>query len=142
MNEKIAKMNILKDKADRDLKTAELLLRQDDADFYSAIICFHCQQSIEKYLKAFLTKNECHAPKTHDVSYLALLCSDFDDFFKTCDLSDFRDYGVEIRYDDNIPTFDEARKAVQVTKQFVLNVKPHLSDEELTTGEITFPEEQ
>jgi hypothetical protein len=31
------------------------------------IICFHCQQSAEKYLKAFLFSNDIEPDKTHNL---------------------------------------------------------------------------
>lgn len=37
--------------AKKDLKSAEILF-EHDAD--NGIVCFHCQQAIEKYLKGFL----------------------------------------------------------------------------------------
>jgi HEPN domain-containing protein len=38
------------------------------------MVCFHCQQSAEKYLKASLEEASIHFPKTHDLeSLLALL---------------------------------------------------------------------
>ncbi|HQP48522.1 MAG TPA: HEPN domain-containing protein, partial [Spirochaetota bacterium] len=40
--------------ADKDLLTAELLLKSDVV--VTETICYHCQQSVEKYLKAYLVK--------------------------------------------------------------------------------------
>jgi len=110
INEKIA--NLI-DKANRDLKAAEVLLKDAEADFHSGNICFHSQQCVEKYLKAYLIKNGVHAPKTHDLLYLIELCSDFNDEFKLFDLSSFVNFGVEIRYDDPIPSIDEAKAAIK-----------------------------
>jgi HEPN domain-containing protein len=36
-------------------------------------VCFHCQQYVEKLLKAFLTLNGIEAPKTHDLRRLIQL---------------------------------------------------------------------
>jgi HEPN domain-containing protein len=38
---------------------------------------FHCQQAVEKYLKALLAVNSVSYPKIHDVSELAELCAKF-----------------------------------------------------------------
>jgi len=119
-------MILLANKADRDLRAAEVLLERSDADFFCAIICFHCQQSIEKYLKAFLTCYDCHVSKTHDLQYLAILCSDFDHHFKGYDLSDFRDYGVGIRYEDFMPNLNEAKEAVKTAKEITDYIKKKL----------------
>jgi len=37
-------------------------------------VCFHAQQSAEKYLKAWLAEQGVHYPKTHDLELLARLC--------------------------------------------------------------------
>ncbi|MCL2045263.1 MAG: HEPN domain-containing protein [Oscillospiraceae bacterium] len=116
MSEKQDLILNLTDKANRDLKAAEVLLKDEDADFHSGNICFHCQQSIEKYLKVFLISKDALAPKTHDLLFLTELCSDFDEHFKSFDFTDFASFGVEIRYDNDIPTLDEAKKAVEVAK--------------------------
>ncbi|MBI4848150.1 MAG: HEPN domain-containing protein [Nitrospirae bacterium] len=48
-------------------------------------MCFHCQQCIEKYLKAFLIYNESEPPRTHDrprrIFYSFL---NNDEFISTC----------------------------------------------------------
>ena len=56
--------------AERDLKTAERTFTDDDP--FTNIIAFHCQQAIEKYLKAYLLENDIPLKKTHD---LILLCN-------------------------------------------------------------------
>jgi len=38
------------------------------------IICFHCQQAVEKALKAVLAYHEADIPKTHDITLLIKLC--------------------------------------------------------------------
>ena len=53
------------------------------------IICFHCQQSAEKYLKAYLVYNDQEPPKIHDLIELAKLCGkyneDFSPIFTKCE---------------------------------------------------------
>lgn len=34
------------------------------------MVCFHCQQAVEKYLKARLEEAAIHFPKTHDLESL------------------------------------------------------------------------
>jgi len=63
--------NIVKDWimfADRDLSAAELLLKDEHP--LTNIVAFHCQQTIEKYLKAFLIENDMPLVKTHDLKKL------------------------------------------------------------------------
>ena len=38
------------------------------------LVCFHCQQSIEKYLKAFLVSKGQDPPYVHDLVKLVTLC--------------------------------------------------------------------
>ena len=51
--------------ADRDLSAAEILFKEDYP--LTNIVVFHCQQAIEKYLKAFLVENDIPIIKTHDL---------------------------------------------------------------------------
>ena len=51
--------------ADRDLSAAEILSKDDYP--LTNIVVFHCQQAIEKYLKAFLVENDIPIIKTHDL---------------------------------------------------------------------------
>jgi HEPN domain-containing protein len=52
------------------------------------IICYHCQQSIEKSLKAFLCAKQIEIPKTHNTGILCKLCAEsdirFENFQETC----------------------------------------------------------
>ncbi|MDR2606694.1 MAG: HEPN domain-containing protein [Oscillospiraceae bacterium] len=72
--------------ADDDYTVAKHLLY----DLYPVqieIICFHCQQATEKWLKGYLVyKGIDEPPKTHDLNKLRDMCADFDDSF--CSLSD------------------------------------------------------
>jgi HEPN domain-containing protein len=42
--------------ADRDLKVSELLMREEEP--ITTIVAFHCQQTIEKYLKAYMIEKD------------------------------------------------------------------------------------
>ena len=64
---------ILFNKAKTDLTAAKILLDQfknSDTELDLEIIFFHLQQSIEKLLKATISKNEIYYPKTHDLEQL------------------------------------------------------------------------
>ena len=62
-------------KGDIDYRTAERLLRDDDPIRES--IAFHCQQAVEKYLKAVLVSRQVEFPKTHSIARLLDLISAF-----------------------------------------------------------------
>ena len=49
------------------------------------IVCFHCQQAVEKYLKAFLVYNDQEPQKTHELSELVKQCCTFDIGFSDLD---------------------------------------------------------
>lgn len=53
--------------------TAVEILTEDPRCPRSAA-CFHCQQYVEKLLKAYLTLNGVEAPRTHDLRLLITLC--------------------------------------------------------------------
>jgi HEPN domain-containing protein len=63
---------------------------------------FHCQQAVEKYLKALLAVNNVNYPKIHDVTELAELAGRFCPALQTLpfDLAEFNPFAVTIRYDD------------------------------------------
>jgi len=55
--------------ADNDLAYAEFASKNMWPVPYG-IICFHCQQAAEKYLKRFLVMNNIAPPKVHDLEEL------------------------------------------------------------------------
>ena len=85
------------------------------------IICFHCQQSVEKYLKGYLIyKGIEQPPKIHDLAELCNKCADFnsqfDNILKKCDF--LSDFGVQPRYPDEIEMNENImRKSVQYAKE-------------------------
>lgn len=84
--------------AEMDLMSAEYLLDMRPVPF--EIICYHCQQSAEKYLKGYLVLHGMNPPKTHDLNQLQVLCSSIsDNFVEIADqCSDLTAYGIQPRY--------------------------------------------
>lgn len=63
-------------KAEDDFQTAEILAARGKS--LNDPICFHCQQSAEKYLKALLQESGIAVPRTHDLEdLLALLLPNY-----------------------------------------------------------------
>jgi len=60
--------NLWIEKAFQDFKTVEILLQSNDGP--PGIICFHCQQAAEKFLKAFLVEKNVEFPRSHDLLLL------------------------------------------------------------------------
>ena len=86
------------DIAETDLASAQHLISMHPQPI--EIICYHCQQSAEKFLKGFLVLNNHEIIKTHDLVVLNRLCSMYDNEFKTMEEECLRltDYSVNIRY--------------------------------------------
>ena len=74
-NEKVIKVvSEWIEKAENDLKNATYTLKMGE-DCPTDTTCFHAQQCVEKYLKAFLTFKRIDFPKTHDIGELLSLIS-------------------------------------------------------------------
>ncbi len=69
-------------KADNDFKIAEHELDQPENEMVTDAICFHCQQSVEKLLKAYLASRNIDFGKTHNLEYLLELCRKQDTIFE------------------------------------------------------------
>ena len=95
-------------KAENDVKTAEILLEHPPIILDNA--CFHCQQAVEKYLKAFLIYHKKEILKTHDIEFLIEECAKIDSSFTEIDLKDISSFAVKYRYPSDYldPTVEEA----------------------------------
>lgn len=87
-------------KADNDLRTAETMLTVDPPVTDTA--CFHAQQCVEKYLKAFLVVHDQHVERTHYLPRLVELCGRFDSSMSELNETavELTDYAVAGRYPD------------------------------------------
>jgi len=124
---------IIKDLANKWIKKAgkDLLSAERELSFEDPItdtVCFHCQQAIEKYLKAFLVYHQIYFPKTHRIMDLIELCATKDPSFKDKlqDADNLTDYAVELRYPDVSfePGIEDANEAFEIAKkvkEFVLD---------------------
>ena len=87
-------------KADEDLLVVETLTQAQIIAPSAA--CFHCQQAVEKLLKAYLIANGVHIRRTHNIEFLLAQCAEFDEAFGEIDPQNLSDFGVEIRYPDDM----------------------------------------
>jgi len=107
------------EKADRDLEVAKRELKLSDP--LTDIICFHAQQSAEKYMKAYLIWLDIEFQKTHDIEDLVVVASK-----KDPSILKFKDSGaelsvfaVEARYPEfEEPSFIDTKNAVEIAKNF------------------------
>lgn len=118
-------------KAASDLRSARVLGSADDAPLDTAI--YHCQQTAEKAVKAFLVSKEISPEKTHDMRKLTLEAAVHEPRFnEVMDMAvALTPYAWEFRYPDDLaetyPTreeFDEALQYAQAIYDFVLNLLP------------------
>jgi len=84
--------------ADSDLEAAEHLLTLYHPRM--EIICYHCQQAAEKYLKAYWIYKGIFPPKIHELDTLCKKCFEFDPVFQEILQACFvlSPYGVQPRY--------------------------------------------
>lgn len=101
-------------KAEEDYEVASVLIRKRKQPTPSAV-GFHCQQCAEKYLKAYLIKNEVRFPKIHDLLELHKLCAAINPSFELIgDLLDrINPYAIEFCYPGEDLTIEEAKLAVK-----------------------------
>ncbi|MBS1664713.1 MAG: HEPN domain-containing protein [Bacteroidetes bacterium] len=96
-------------KAEHDLLSAQRLLEIEPVILDNA--CFHCQQAIEKCLKAFLVYHGRDIERTHNIIFLLSECANFDPVFGSVDPLNINAYAVQGRYPDSnlLPTVDESK---------------------------------
>lgn len=95
----------------------------------TSAVCFHCQQVVEKYLKAFLIAHGVEIRKTHNIEFLLAECEEFDSDFSTIEPGDLNDFGVAIRYPDDFyspttrETLEHKKIALEIQKMVEQKLK-------------------
>ncbi len=110
-------------KGEDDLKLAKLALDNDIPDYAA----FNAQQAVEKFLKAFLIKNDKPLIRTHGVAYLIERCKETNPSFEELyelGAHYLSDFAVEVRYPcyHSVPTeiAEEAIKIADKVTRFIL----------------------
>ena len=116
--EKIQEITQWLQKSGLDLRGAEVDLAASPPLIEDAL--FHCQQAVEKAMKAFLTTHDSPFKKTHDLDELAILCEAIDPSLKPV-LNPARGltiYAWEFRYpgDSETPPVEEAKESLKIAK--------------------------
>ena len=123
--------------ADDDLYSAQILNGQIRKPY--EIICYHCAQAVEKYLKGYLVyKNEI-PEKTHNLTYLGRICIDTDKDFESVKYEfDFLNrYANDIRYphkyEVNENDVNFAISAVEKIKAIkpIVEIRKAINDEDM-----------
>lgn len=90
------------EKAERDIKSAKILKEHDCGN---DVVAFHCQQSVEKSLKAYLISKGEGIVSGHSLIYLCKLSekhnSEFKKYIKDCGF--LNQYYIETRYPADNP---------------------------------------
>lgn len=106
-------------KADNDLKNAAHTLTMG-ADCPLDTVCFHAQQCVEKYLKAWLAFQSIDFPKSHDLTELVALLPDIRKFpLSVDDCARLTDYATVTRYPGDWEPIrrTDAEQAVELAKK-------------------------
>jgi len=116
-------------KANSDLLSAQILVEHSPLVLGPA--AFHCQQAVEKMLKAFLVWRSVPFEKVHSLVYLMDLCETREPGFASLreETESLAPYAVEIRYPGDALeiSLGEARKALAAAEavwDFVLGLLP------------------
>jgi len=106
-------------KAENDLKNATYTLGMGE-DCPTDTVCFHAQQCVEKYLKAFLVLRRINFPKTHDIKELiVLLPSNSRPKLTPEEQRRLADYATVTRYPGDYEPISlaETRRAVRIARR-------------------------
>jgi HEPN domain-containing protein len=103
-------------KAEEDLIVVNQLMKMEYPP--KGAVGFHCQQSAEKFLKAFLLFHDVDIPKTHNIEYLLELARKYNSGFESIDPGNLTDYGVEVRYPGDFlePSIDEIKSFLNIVE--------------------------
>ena len=110
--------------AEEDFDVANALLRRR-TKIAANTIGFHCQQCVEKYLKARLEEGGLNAPKTHDLVVLLQLVLPVEPLWASFApaLRRLNDYAVKFRYPGHVATRAEAKEALRVCRSIRTDVR-------------------
>jgi len=129
-----AELQQWKEIADSDLNLA-IFSSQNMWPAPHAIICFHCQQAVEKYLKWFLVLHNIEPPKVHDLSEIKKLCEKIEPQFSAISekCSILTGYAVQARYPNEMRVekqdMDKALEYAKEIREFIRSLFPELFDE-------------
>ena len=106
------------EKAEADYKSA-VALRRRRKEPLPDIVCYHCQQCVEKYLKAYLIAQGSTPPRIHDLEDLLNLCALYNATLtaRLPLVHVLNPYGVLIRYPGMTATVAEAQAAVHAMRR-------------------------
>jgi HEPN domain-containing protein len=99
------------------------------------IICFHCQQAVEKYLKSFITGKGVEPPYIHDLDELCKIGKKYNSSFSNIadSCSSLTEYGVRPQYEYGMEILESdmllSLKHAKAVKAFMLSIIPDSSND-------------
>jgi HEPN domain-containing protein len=104
-------------KSEQDYQTAVVMARKRKVPVPD-VVGFHCQQCIEKYLKALLVLKKLDFPKTHDLLDLLSILIENEPLLDVLkpDLRILNPFSVQFRYPGESATLEESQKALAAMK--------------------------
>lgn len=130
MNDDLAAAaNRWREKAENDWLAVQLICDSSPCPY--DVVCFHCQQYVEKLIKGVLTLHGVEAPHTHDLRRLVRICRliapKLEGLIDVADQLTF--HGVESRYPDDAIVVTEVhmQSAIRHAKAFAQILLPKLS---------------
>lgn len=108
------------EKARHDAAVAKLIVHAGGGEF--DIAAFHCQQAVEKLLKAYLVAVRQPFEKIHDLGRLLDICASHDRTFESLrdDVEPLTIFAVAYRYPGPAkPSLDEVRDAIGVVDRVI-----------------------
>lgn len=117
-------------KAQADLEAAQALATHEGGLW--SIVAFHCQQAVEKYIKATLTTLQIEFGKTHDIAELLdRIAEQREELAEAVRSAEaLTVYGVQVRYPGDAPEVDrvEAEQALDLARMVARLVENELAD--------------
>jgi len=109
------------EKASKDIKAAQILKENDCGN---DLVAFHCQQAVEKLLKAYIIANTGIIINSHSLIYLCKEAEKYNTEFKKYikDCAFVNQFYIETRYPSDEPlivTDDEANECIDISKKIL-----------------------
>jgi len=120
--------------AGKDLHAAEIIIKDDSS--LANIAAFHCQQAIEKYLKAFIIEKGIPLIKTHDLIRLNGMINEVEHLgIDEKKLIVLNEVYIDSRYPgdlglmpDGIPTEEQTGEFIEYVKEVKTIVMKHINN--------------
>ena len=113
-------------KAEADTTAARKLAVTDEPQ--RDVVCFLCQQSVEKYFKAMLQEHGAVVPKTHNLNNLLDLLLPYDETLKSLrrGLKGLTHFAVEYRYPGERARTRDMQSALRIAERVRAEIRARL----------------